>query len=164
MLVLTLPSGTGPTGRLCTLKYGCEADRVSSRLINTCCFGTKFFAATFKFVFLSTMSTFEVTGCVLVVIGGERENTHEAVCASLELTMLRKGKDKKSFLTFLLQLGSFALFLAATSRRYNCSLRFDFVRADADIASFSFSSFIRATARDCSISTSRRCRNSASAR
>ena len=73
-LVLTLPSGTGPTGRLCALTYGCEADRVSPRLINTRCFGTKSFAATFKFGFASTKSTFEVTGCGLIVIAGEREN------------------------------------------------------------------------------------------
>ena len=90
---------------------------------------------------------------------------HTEQYSPLELTMLRKGKDKKSLLTFLLQQGSLSLLLAATSRRCNCSLRFDFVRADADIASFSFSSFIRATARACSSSTSIfRRRNSAFAR
>jgi len=45
-------------------------------------FGMESLAPTFKFVFLSTTSTFEVTGCGSIVIAGERENTHEAVFAS----------------------------------------------------------------------------------
>ena len=61
--------------------------------INTRCFGTKFFAATFKFGFASTKSTFEVTGCGLMAIGGERENTQPEVVAALVLTALPSGKD-----------------------------------------------------------------------
>jgi len=136
MLVLTLPRGTGPTGRLCALTYGCEADRVSSRLINTRCFGTKFFAATFKFGFASTKSTFEVTGCVLVVIAGERENTHlEVVVAALVLTALPSGKDRKSLVTSLLQQGSTSLRLAAVAHCCNCFLRFYLELAEVDITS-----------------------------
>jgi len=128
---VTLPGGTGPTGRLCALTYGCEADRVSSRLINTRCFGTKFFAATFKFGFASTRSTFEVTGCVLVA--GERENTHlEVAVAALVLTALPSGKDRKSFVTSLLQQGSTSLRLVAVAHCCNCFLRFDLELADVD--------------------------------
>ena len=136
LLVLTLPSGTGPTGRLCALTCGCEADRVSSRLTNTRCFGTKFFAATFKFGFASTKSTFEVTGCVLVVIADERENTHlEGVVAALVLTALPSGKNRKFFVTSLLQQGSSSLRLVAVAHCCNCFLRFDLELADVDITS-----------------------------
>jgi len=102
---LTLSRGTGPNGRPCALTFGRDGGRASSWLQSTRSFGMESLAPTFKFGFLSTTLTFEVTGCGSIVIAGERENTHEAVFASLELTMLRKGKDKKSLLTFLLQQG-----------------------------------------------------------
>ena len=142
MLVLALPSGTGPTGRLCALTYGCEADGVSSRLINTRCFGTKFFAATFKFGFASTRATFEVTGCVLVVIADERENTHLVAVAALVLTALPSGNDRKSFVTSLVQQDSTSLRLVAVAPYCNCFLCFDLELADVDIASFSFNTSI----------------------
>ena len=120
----------------------------------------------FKFGFTSTKSTFEVTGCGLVVIAGERENTHlEVVVAALVLTALPSGKGRKSLVTSLLQQGSTSLRLVAVAYCYNCFLRFDLELADVHIASFSFNSSIWATARDCFISTSHLLRrNSASAR
>jgi len=97
----------------------------------------------FKFGFTSTKSTFEVTGCGLVVIAGERENTHlEVVVAALVLTALPSGKGRKSLVTSLLQQGSTSLRLVAVAYCYNCFLRFDLELADVHIASFSFNSSI----------------------
>jgi len=63
------------------------------------------------------MSTFEIPGCGLMVIAGERENTYIQVVVSLVPAVLLAGKDRKSLLTLLLQQGSFSLLLVTTSNR-----------------------------------------------
>jgi len=70
---LKLSRGTGPNGRPCALTFGRDGGRASSWLLSTRSFGMESHAPTFKFVFLSITSTFEVTGSGSMVIAGERD-------------------------------------------------------------------------------------------